>query len=317
MRSFVTIFTVALITFLNPDPVTATQKEHNFGKTFPAAEGKKLEVDVVDLDVRLRNIDVDRIDARIDLRISGVGDEKGQRWIENHTPAFVDSQEKLEIKVEPAKSGFLGFGKLSARARIAVMAAEGVIPDITTSSGNIHVRGDFALAEPLRLRTSAGSIDMVGAAESLDIRSAAGDAQIEVVRPLKILVARTSSGDIQVIGGAREARVDTASGNIRLENLSGSLTTSTSTGKMTISWDRLGADETIRIRSSSGRVHLMLPEGVHPQGTLRTTTGNVRSEFPGEVVGDGTTLRLTGDGPTFDVETASGEILLTYGEIWE
>jgi hypothetical protein len=29
------------------------------------------------------------------------------------------------------------------------------------------------------------------------------------------------------------------------------------------------------------------------------------------------TLRLSGDGPIFDVETASGEIQLTNGEVWQ
>ncbi len=317
MRSFFRAVAIALMIFLGPVSATAAQKEHSFGKDFPSAEGKKLVVDVTDLNVKLWNSDVENIEARVELFIRGVGDEKGQRWIENHTPNFVDTEDELHILVEPAKSGFLGFGKLSARARIAIIATESVIPDITTSSGTIQVRGDFALARPLRLRTSAGSIDMVGAAESLDIRSAAGDAQIQVVRPLELLVASTSSGDVQVVGGAREAKVDTASGNIRLENLSGSVQASTSTGKMSISWDRMGPDDTIRIRSSSARVQLMLPQGVFPQGTLRTTTGSVRSEFPGEVEADGTTLRLTGDGPTFDVETASGEIILTYREVWD
>ncbi len=317
MRSFFRAVAIALMIFLGPVSATAAQKEHSFGKDFPSAEGKKLVVDVTDLNVKLWNSDVENIEVRVELFIRGVGDEKGQRWIENHTPNFVDTEDELHILVEPAKSGFLGFGKLSARARIAIIATESVIPDITTSSGTIQVRGDFALARPLRLRTSAGSIDMVGAAESLDIRSAAGDAKIQVVRPLELLVASTSSGDVQVVGGAREAKVDTASGNIRLENLSGSVQASTSTGKMSISWDRLGPDDTIRIRSSSARVQLMLPQGVFPQGTLRTTTGSVRSEFPGEVEADGTTLRLTGDGPTFDVETASGEIILTYREVWD
>ena len=317
MRSFFTVFAVGLISLLGPGPATAAQKDHSLGQAFPSVEGKTLEVDVADLNVKLWTSDVDQIDVQVDLHISGVGDEKGQRWIENHTPIFADTEEKLQVRIEPAKSGFLGFGQLSARARIAIMTTEGVIPDITTSSGTIQVRGDFALAKPLRLRTSAGSITMVGAAESLDIRSAAGDTQIEVVRPLESLVANTSSGDIQVIGGAREAKVETASGNIRLENLSGSVDASTSTGKIMISWDRLGAEDTIRVRSSSARVQLMLPPGVQPRGTLRTTTGSVRSEFPGEVEANGTTLRLTGDGPTFDVETASGEILLTYREVWD
>ena len=158
---------------------------------------------------------------------------------------------------------------------------------------------------------------MIGAAASIDFRSSAGDLHAEVMRPLESLVARTASGDVSLTGGARLVRVDTASGRIWLRNLSGDADVSTSTSKITLSWDRLGPDASVRIRSSSGRVQLIVPEGIRPQGTLRTTTGSVHSELPGEVIEDGMTLRLAGDGPTFDVETASGDIQLTVGDIWE
>ena len=163
----------------------------------------------------------------------------------------------------------------------------------------------------------AGDMRMIGAAASLRIDGADGDAVIEVIRPLESFNASTSSGDVRLVGGARKAAVNTASGKIWLENLSGSVEISTSTGKVNISWDRLDADHTIRVRSSSGRVQLVVPEGVQPQGTLTTTTGNIRSELPGEVVGDGSTLQLAGNGPTFDVETASAEIVLSIRDAGE
>ena len=301
----------ALFMTLSAMPAVSAQKNLVQTERFPSAEGKRLEVDVADLDVRINRADVNEIEADILLHIRGLGDEKGQRWIEGHTPSFTDTEAKLQITVETGTSGFLGFGHLSAQARLSVLAPGEVIPDVTTTSGRIQVRGDFPAADPLRLRTSSGNMELNGATASLDIRTADGDAQIEVIRPLSHFFARTSSGDVQLVGGAQEARVDTASGKISLENLSGSVAISTTTGKITLSWDRLDPGQTIRIRSSSGRVHLMVPEGVQPQGTLTTTTGTIRSEFPGLVSEDGSALNLQGDGPTFDVETASGEIQLT------
>ena len=301
----------ALVMTLSAIPAAAAQKNLIQAERFPSAEAKRLEVDVADLDVRINRADVNEIEADILLHIRGLGDEKGQRWIEGHTPSFTDTEAKLQITVETGTSGFLGFGHLSAQARLSVLAHGEVIPDVTTTSGRIQLRGDFTAADPLRLRTSSGNMELNGATASLDIRTADGDAQIEVIRPLSHFFARTSSGDVQLVGGAQEARVDTASGKISLENLSGSVAISTTTGKITLSWDRLDPGQTIRIRSSSGRVHLMVPEGVQPQGTLTTTTGTIRSEFPGLVSEDGSALNLQGDGPTFDVETASGDIQLT------
>jgi hypothetical protein len=299
-----------------PLPAGAAQKDVATTESFPSVEAKHLEVDAADLDVRLRTADVEVIEADLLLHIGGTGEEKAQRWIVNHTPSFTDSENRLRITVEPGKSGFMWFGSLSARARLSLVAPDEIVPDITTTSGGIQIRGDFPNAHPLHLRTSTGNVDMDGAARSIDFHSAAGDAQIEVIRPLDRLLARTSSGDVSLTGGARSARVDTASGRISLHNLSGDAEVSTSTAKIILSWDRLEPGATVRVRSSSGTVQLIVPAGVSPQGRITTTTGSVRSELPGEVIEGGMTLRLSGNGPTFDVETASGEIQLTIGEAW-
>jgi len=316
-RSKFSALILGLIVILGSFPADAAQKDLTLTKTFKGTDGKTLLVDGADLDIRVRSADVDQIEADVLLHIRGTGDEKASRWIDNHTPVFTDGDDQLRIEVTPGKSGFLGFGWVSSRARIALLVPGGVVPDVTTTSGGIRLRGDFRNAHPLRMRTSAGNMEMVGAARSLDIRTAEGDAQIEVFRPLEDFFARTSSGDVRLVGGSRKAHVDTASGKIWLENLSGNVEVSTSTGKITLSWDRMEPGQTVRIRSSSGRVHLIVPEGVHPQGTLTTTTGNIRSELPGEVTEDGIALRLQGDGPTFDVETASAEIQLTIREAWD
>jgi len=234
-------------------PAAAAQKNLSLSEGFPSKEGKRVEVDAADLEVRVNGADVDEIEVDVLLHIRGVGDEKGQRWIESHTPSFADADDKLRITVETGKSGFLGFGHLSARAQLSVLVPGEVIPDITTTTGSIQVRGDFSAADPLRLRTSSGDMELVGAAASLDVRTAEGDAQIEVIRPFSHFFARTSSGDVRLVGGAQEARVDTASGKISLENLSGSVAISTSTGRITLSWDRLDPGHTIRIRSPSGK----------------------------------------------------------------
>jgi len=317
LKTTATSLVFGLLIAAAPGPAMAAQKDLSSAESFPSAESKHLEVDAADLDVRLRTADVDGIEANLLLHIGGTGEEKAQRWIENHTPEYIDSEDRLQIVIEPAKSGFLWFGSLSARARLSLLAPDEVVPDITTTSGGIQIRGDFPNARPLHLRTSTGNIEMDGAAASIDVRSAAGDAQIKVVRPLETLIARTSSGDVNLVGGARTVRVDTASGRISLQNLSGDAEVSTSTAKIILSWDRLEPGATVRVRSSSGSVQLIVPAGVSPQGTITTTTGSVRSELPGEVIEGGMTLRLSGDGPTFDVETASGEIQLTIGDVWK
>jgi hypothetical protein len=290
----------------------AADRDHKTTDRYPAAEGKRLALDAGNLDVRVRAADVHEIEVTTDLRIGGVGAEKADNWITRHTPVVEDAEDRLSITVQPGKSGFLGFGHLTARARLGAVVPSFLIPDITTTGGSIRVRGDFPLARPLLLRSSTGDMELNGAAGAVDIRSASGDTRIDVIRPLDRIFARTSSGNINLSGGAREAEVDTASGSVWLENLSGSALVVTSTGRITLRWDRLDPEHTVKVRSSSARVQLFLPDTVSPRGALTTTGGNIRCDLPGSVNEAGDTVELSGDGPELLVETASGAIIVSH-----
>jgi len=297
--------------------VDGVQREHRVTDTFPTAEGKRVMVDAATLDVHVRAADVHQLEVTTDLRISGVKQERAEGWIESHTPTFVDEARQLTMTAQPGKTGFMGLGILTAKARLSLVLPTDVIPDVTTTTGSVSIRGDFPLARPLMLRTAKGSLELVGATTALDIRSASGDSNVEVVRPLLRLFARTSSGDVILSGGAREVEVDTASGAIRLDNLSGSARVETSSGKINLRWDRLDADSTVKVKSSSSRIHLIIPPSVKPRGTLTTSGGTVRCDFPGTVNETGDTVHLEGDGPLLEIESTSGEILVSTGGEWE
>ena len=92
----------------------------------------------------------------------------------------------------------------------------------------------------------------------------------------------------------------------------------TSTGKVTLHWDRLDPEAKVVVGNHSGKMRLVLPKGVRPKGTASTTSGRIRCSFPGTVGKDGTTVTLDGDGPTLQLTTVSGEIVIdTGGEAWE
>jgi len=298
-------------------PGLAAERDFTATDRFPAPPGKKLVADTATLDINVRSADVRQMEVTTDLHIAGVGEERAVAWIIQHTPSLEDAVDELVVSAQPNRSRFFGIGLLTARARMSFIVPHSTVPDLTTTRGTIAVRGDFPDAAPLRLRSSTGDMELHGASHSLDIRTASGDSHIEVVRPLEKLFARSSSGDLTLIGGARAVHVDTASGDLWLGNLSGPVEIETSTGKVTLRWDRLDPNHTVKVRTSSGRVTLVLPPDASPQGTLSTTTGNIKSEFPGVIDDDGTGVSLKGDGPTLTIETASGEILLSQsGEEW-
>jgi len=284
---------------------------------FPSVVGKTVVVDASSLDIALRSADVRQIEVTSDLRISGVGEDKAEDWVARNTPVIEDSTERLTVVAQPGRGGFLGLGLLTARARLRLVCPPDNVPDLTTTSGRIAVRGDFPVDQPLRLRTATGDMALEGATSKLDVRSASGDTRVDVIRPLEHLFARTSSGDVTLTGGARDVEIDTATGDVRLENLSGSARVVTSNGKVVMSWDRLDPGAEVKVRTTSGRIHLRLPETARPRGVLTTTGGTIRTDLAGSVNERGDTLTLDGDGPILNVETASGEILVSVGSDWD
>jgi Toastrack DUF4097 len=308
--------TAVMLTLLVAVSLPAAQREHSGTETFAAPDGIRVVIDTATVDIRVRTADVNEVEVATELRISGVGEERAERFISSHMPVTEVADGQLTITVNPGRSGFLGFGTLTARTRLGFLLPGHVIPDITTTGGSISVRGDLPNARPLYLRTATGDMELVGAAGAVDIRSASGDSRLELIRPVDRFFARTSSGNINLSGGAREVHADTASGSVWMDNLSGNAEVVTSTGKITLSWDRLESENRVVVRSDSGRIGITLPEGTSPRGSLRTIGGSVRSDFPGIVNEAGDTVTLSGDGPEIMVETASGDVTLEAGTWW-
>jgi hypothetical protein len=294
----------------------AAQREHSGTQTFAAPEGTRVVIDTATVDVKLHTADVDEVEVATELKISGVGEERAEKYISSHMPVAEVSDGRIVVTVSPGRSGFLGFGTLTARARLGFRVPGHVVPDITTTGGSISIRGDLATARPLYLRTATGDMEVIGAAAAIDIRSASGDARLDLIRPLERLFARTSSGNLDLSGGAREVHADTASGSIWMENLSGDAEVVTSTGRITLAWDRLEPDHRVVVRSDSARIRITLPESVSPSGSLRTIGGSIRSDFPGIVNDAGDAVTLSGDGPEVLIESASGDIVLEAGTWW-
>ena len=289
----------------------AADRDHSLRSTYPAQPGKRVVVDGGSLDVHVRGADVTMIEAVTELHISGVSEERADQWVARHTPIVSDAPDLLSVTHQAGRDPFMWFGHLTARAQLAFVVPTSTVPDLTTLSGAISVRGDFAAAQPLRLRTSSGAIEVSGAVHSIELHTTSGDAHLDLVRPTEKLFARSSSGSVSMIGGAKTVRIDTAAGDVWLSKLSGSVAVVTSSGKVTLRWDRLDPDQTVDVKTASGAVDLVVPAGCRPRGTLTTVSGTIRSQFPGRVTDPGDSVILTGDGPRFTVESASGVVLLS------
>lgn len=297
-------------------PAEGAVREYFGSDSFQVQDGGRIEVNVWDIDLFVRAADTPMVHCTTDLRIAGTGAEKADRWIAARVPKFTESDAGLSLGLDPGDEGFLGIGALTRRRRLGLLLPHPVIPDLTTSSGAISIEGDFFNGAPLRLRTGSGLIDFDGATQRLEIRTTSGDTSVRVVRPLQGFWARTSSGSITLDGGARQVEIETASGDVTLSALSGPASVTSVGGSLVLSWDALPADAVVTVRSLKGDITVTLPGSIRPQGVLTTTSGEIVSEFPGDVNEAGDTVSLGGDGPRLDVETASGAIHLKAGGGW-
>ncbi len=312
MRSI--LLSVLVLSLTGLAPGQAAVRNYLGRDHFPISPGDAVRADVLDLDLSARGAEVPILRCTTDIKISGAGSEKADSWIAAHTPQFESTEGQLRIQLLPQKTGFLGLGALTQRRRMHLVLPLSSIPDLSTSSGNIELTGDFSQADPLRLRSGGGKIEFSGAAKSLEIRSTSGPSTIRVFRPVKKLWARTSSGGISFTGGAKEVHIETASGPIQIHGLLDGASVETVSGTIELQWDRLPAEAKIKIRSASGDIHIYLPPEAEPSGGLSTTTGELHSEFPSQATSESTTIHLEGSGPALEVETASGDIYLLRDE---
>jgi len=285
-------------------------REYQGRDSFSLKEGQHLVIDALDMEINAYGADIPILRCLSNIKISGAGAAKADAWITAHIPQFENTPEALEIRFTPTKTGFLGLGMMTQRKKLSLIIPLHVIPEITTSSGNIILKGDFAQANPLRFQSGKGNIQFTGAASAMEIRSTSGSADIQVFRPLGKFWARTASGSISLEGGSRDLHIETASGKLEIRGLLASASVETVSGDVEIQWDAVDPNSVIKIRSASGLLRIILPPNLNPGGSITTTTGNIRSEFPGEALEDSSGVRLGGDGPVLDIESASGDILL-------
>ncbi len=307
---------VAVLLSLAVWPAEGAVREFFGSDSFVVRDGGQVVVNVWDVDLFIRAADTPMVHCTTDLRIAGTGAEKADQWIQTRVPTFTESDSGLRLSLDPGDEGFLGIGAFTRRRQLGILIPHPVIPDLTTSSGAISVEGDFFNGDPVRLRTGSGPISFDGAAPALEVRTTSGETAVRVVRPLDRFWARTSSGAISLNGGARKVEIETASGDVTLTALSGSAAVTSVGGSLVLDWDSLPSDAVVTMRSLKGDITVTLPHSVRPQGVLTTTTGEIKSEFPGEVNEAGDTVTLAGDGPRLELETASGAILLKAGRGW-
>ena len=280
-------------------------------KTFPAAAGKLVRLDVRSLDVDVSVAPVESITAEVDIDARSSSRAAARRWVDSHTPTFEDSPSTLEIRQNPGRSGVVIFGYIDTKGRVKVTVPPSSRLEIRTSSGDVTVTGEATVSGPVRIRTSSGSVTVTGGLKELIAKTSSGDVVVRR-QALTELEADTSSGDVTLESGSQRAIVGTSSGDVRLEQLQGGLSVDTSSGEVAASWSTLAAGATVRVHTSSGDARLRVPASSPLRGLISTRSGSIRSDLAGTSGRHEHELSFTASGAAaeIDIRTSSGDVSL-------
>jgi Toastrack DUF4097 len=302
---------IGTVLLLLATAATAAEKSEVIEKSFPSQAGKVVLVDAGPLDLSVRASDIQEIRVRVELVAAALSESQATAWVDAHRPTLADSEGELHITAPDPGGISLFKGVLPTRARIELILPPNVRPDLSTSSGTLLVSGEFPEARPMRLRAGSGDTELSGWAPEIEARSTSGDIVLHASKAIDKLMARSASGSVELTGGAHSVRCDTSSGDIHLSGLLGPVGIATTSGNIVARFDALASGDQVQVETGSGRVRVSLPPGSTPGGVLATTTGDIRSAFPGESDPKSTKLTLSGTGPKVLVTTRSGRIDLS------
>lgn len=139
---------------------------------------------------------------------------------------------------------------------------------IGTQSGPVTLEGRFG---SVHVTTMSGSI-VLGDAEEADVRTMSGAIDVGTVRGRVRLNA--ISGKVTAVS-VEDASASTVSGSIRLDRVLGDVRARTVSGSIDMN---ASGDSVITVKTVSGRVRIVLPEGTEP-ATVFKTRGHVRCDF--------------------------------------
>ena len=209
----------------------------------------------------------------------------------------------IEIRM---KQGGFGWGMGKKASDLELRVPHGVELSASTVSGDLMLR----------------NLD----GRSVDVRTVSGDLALSAVRPAN-LDAKSVSGDLSAdTGGSEVNRLNSVSGDLKASGLRGRIEMQSVSGDVTISGRmvselavesvsgeieaRIVPAERARVdlSSHSGDVELYLPESIAVRVEAKTFSGNIASDFGGQVQsgrGPGESLSMNGPAAKVEIEAAS------------
>jgi DUF4097 and DUF4098 domain-containing protein YvlB len=291
---------------------TAGAATKHYEHVFRATDGSTVKVDVSFHDVTVTVVPGDEVRVSVDLETKATGDS-AERLFKRYEPTFTVEHDTLLIRSVTHRHWTLfSFGSSGVHGKVVVAMPPGKNLSLDTASGDCKVEGNLGDAK-LSADVASGDVEVHGRARTINIDSASGDVTLELEGAVDVVSADTASGDVHVTGSVKDLKADTASGDVTATGLTGPANVDTASGDVSLEWTSIGTGTKVLVDTASGDARLVLPAGTEVAGKVTTSSGAIRSDFPGEKSGRGKTLRLSSgaaEAVHVRIDTASGDVQL-------
>jgi hypothetical protein len=300
---------ILIAALISTAAMAQAQVELHQEHTFDVRPGQTVAIDVsfhrVEIDIRPGAT----VHAVVDISAGG-SSGKAERAIEELRPVFQEKGDTVVIRSTRKGGWNWSDGKL--KASVTVTMPPDLNLSVDSSSGSIFIDGDLGNGRA-DCDASSGSVTIKGAMRSLNVDTSSGSIKAELTRPLENFTADASSGSVRLSGGAHTTSVETSSGSITLAGLLGDAELGASSGSISAQWDAIPPGASIRAEASSGSVTLELPPGTEISGSASTSSGGIRSDFPGTFGKHSATFRGGVGAVEVRISASSGSVRVVEG----
>jgi hypothetical protein len=280
-------------------------------KTFTPKPGGTLKVEAAFQDIKVTIAPGTSVEVTVDMKAT-TWPQDSKESLKPYEPVFSEEGNTLLIRSKPKGAFTIGFSNCSGL--IAVKMPPGMHVDLSTGSGDLEVSGDLG-ASDLTCDTGSGDVKVEGALRNASAETGSGDVKLTLTAPAAAVKAHTGSGNVTLSGGASRIEASTGSGDIVAEGLSGAGSFETGSGDIKGRWAQLPAGTKVKAETGSGDVTLKVPAGAILSGELHSSSGDVKSEFPGTSSDHGRRFAFAGGAGAGElgVDTGSGNITVAKG----
>lgn len=127
-------------------------------------------------------------------------------------------------------------------------------------------------------------------------------------KSVNIVIERSNLGDIKVVGFSSEIEASTNVGDITFKDVTGPIVAKTATGEINVVFEKVSQKSPISLVSAAGSIDVSLPANTSTNLELKTTMGEIFTDFELKFPEDRNDMKIVGARRTIKTELNNGGV---------